>query len=266
MAPRVALDFDLRKDSKKSRKPKSTAFEAVEDALDEYVQISTVKNLLALTHVLGVWKTGKQKVIVKQQGEKPKYENWTDTNRSAAVRKLSDWLILESEARGIFPTSRTGWSGDHNCYAYTMNCLTPDGNGCNSWPGKYADNPSAGNWVQGVVDDGAAQGVTIQIERQGGLPTPVPAPAGGGRFLAALVSSNKGFHFMRRNDATGLWTHKNGAGSKVETYFYDSAIDEPLAITDKVVARILAQPTLIGCSMTFEAFLRVPLPGIKVKG
>jgi hypothetical protein len=256
MAPQIAMNFDFKRDSKKTGKPKSTAFEAVQDALDDYIEASTATNLLALTRALGAWK------VAKKNGA----ATWTSSIRVEAVRELDAWIILESEAIGIFPTSRTNWGGDHNCYAYSMNCLAPQGSGYNSWPGKFAGIATGGNFAQGVVDDGAAQGVTIQILRQAGMPTPVPAPLGGGHYLVAMVANAMGYHFLRRNDATGLWTHKNGSASPVETHFYDNAIEQPVAITDVVIAQILATPALISCSMTFNSYLSVPVPGITVKG
>lgn len=256
MAPQIALNFNFKSKSRKLGKPKSTEFEAVQDALDTYVETSTVTNLLSLTQVLGAWKVAKKHGVA----------TWTESIRVDAVRLLDAWLILESEAQGIFPTSRSVWGADHNCYAYAMSCVAPHGMGRNSWPGKFADIKNQGNFAKGVVDDGAAQGVNIRILRQGGLPTPVPSPLGGGEYLVAMVANNMGYHFMRRNDVTCLWSHKNGAASPVETHFYDAASEQPLAITDAVVGRILAQPALIGCSMTFNSYLSVPIPGITVKG
>lgn len=256
MAPQIALTFDFRKDSKRSGKPKSTAFEAVEDALDTYIEASTVENLRALTKALGDWK------VAKKRGA----ATWSSSVRADTVRLLSDWLILESEATGIFPTSRTAWGANHNCYAYSMNCLAPHGMGMNSWPGKFANIKNEGDFSKGVVDDGAAQGVTVRIVRKGGQPSPVPKPSSGGEYLVAMVSNKMGYHFMRRNDSTGLWSHKNGAASTVETCFYDIDIEQPIAITDTVADRILKNPALIGCSMSFDSYLSVPLPGITVKG
>jgi hypothetical protein len=67
------------------------------------------------------------------------------------------------------------WNTNHNCYAYAMKCQRPHGYGCNARPGKFAGQPvGTGNFAAGVVNDGAAQSVGIEIVRFEGFPVPVP--------------------------------------------------------------------------------------------
>lgn len=259
MPTRIPLPFTtgFSAESVNGKKTKSAAFQAVEAALDTYSRSSTRENLLKLTKCLGDWKLGKV--------NRGKNTNWSNTVRAAAVGKLSAWLVEESKAIGLFPTSRSLWGANHNCYAYSMKCKFPQGMGQNSWAGKFANFKNDGDFPLGVVADGKAQGKAIVVLEQQ-LPGPVPPRLTDGNYLVAMVSNSMGYHFMRRRESTGLWSHKNGASSEVETYFYDMDLEQPLAITDDVVAKILADPKLIGCSMRFTRYFKVPGSGIQVKG
>jgi hypothetical protein len=263
--PLVALGFNFSWKSTKLFKRKSDLFEAVETALDLYVKTSSDADLLALTAALGAWKLSKKRFIPDDSNQ---YKNWTDTSRAKAVELLSNWLIRESTARGIFPDPGPVWTNNHNCYAFAMKCSNPHGAGLHSRPGKYADRPASrrDGFVQGVVDDGLASGGSVvNVLRQGGLPTPVPGRLAGS-YLVALVASTYGYHFLRRDEVTGLWMHKNGAPSPVENCFYDNTTEQPVAITDAVVANLLLNPARMGCTMTFEAYFSVPTAGIQVAG
>src|SRR5262249_3576389 len=151
--------------------------------------------------------------------------------RVNAVRGLSDWLVEESTARGVFPDPGPNWTNNHNCYAFAMNCGNPQGAGYNSRPGKYANQPAAyrNQFTLRLASGGTGQGAAVPGGRQGGLPTPVPPPAAAG-FLVAMVANDMGYHFLRRVEATGLWMHKNGANSDVENHFYDTTIEQPVPI------------------------------------
>jgi hypothetical protein len=257
MPTRVPLPFvnGFGNASSRSGKPKSDLFTAVETALATYVGANSRPNLIALTRALGSWKRSKG-----GNGA------WTNSVRAAPVQQLSDWLIQESEAIGIFPTSRPIWNNNHNCYAYSMLCDRPRGLGQNSRPGRYAGNARSRrqDFAQGVIDDAAADGKVVTVVAN--PPHNIPAVYTDGTYLVAMVANAVGYHFMRRRESTGLWTHKNGAPSEVETYFYDSVQEEPMAITDLVAARIFANPQLIGCGMTFESFFKVPQAGVQVEG
>lgn len=159
------------------------------------------------------------------------------------------------------------WNRNHNCYAYAMKCRHPLGYGCNARPGKFAGKPvSTGNFAAGVVDDGAAQNVLIRIIRLRGIPTPVPSRFTDGTYLVALLANSVGYHFLRRNEASGLWSHKNGASSPAESWFVDFDTRGINQLTDEVVGKLLCQPKLLGCAMQFLAYLKVPNRGIQVAG
>ena len=272
MPPYTSLPFTISfsADNVNGKKTKSPAFQEVEAALDLYVRNSAKQNLLALTKSLGDWKLGKYNLKKKA--------HWTDSVRADAVRKLDLWLIGESKAIGIFPTSRSLWNKNHNCYAYSMKCKFPEGLGQNSWTGKFAKSKNKDgkcpesviaseifHFQNGVVADGEALKKRIVILKQE-LPTPVPIRLPGGYYLVAMVSNGMGYHFLRRRESTGLWTHKNGAASDVETHFYDRELEQPVAITNAVVAKMLTDPALIGCSMSFCCYFQVPGSGIQVMG
>lgn len=259
MPPVIPLPFatSFEAESINGKTSKTGAFQKVETALQTYVRASSTDHLLALTRALGAWKLDK----VNDRKQK----NWTDSVRAGAVRKLSDWLIDESQAIGLFPTSRSIWNSKHNCYAYAMKCQSPKGLGQISWTGKLSGKKIGINFAQGVVEDGLAQDLNVVV-LPNKLPQPMPPRQNDGSYLVAMVSNGNGFHFLRRRESTGLWTHKNGGASPVDTYFYDQSIEQPLALTDEVVARILENPKLIGCSMTFDSYLRVPAKGMLVQG
>lgn len=257
MATRIPLPFrpSFGSESGRSGKSKSRLFSAIEDALSDYERHNTRSRLLSLTDASAAWKRSKG-----ARGA------WTSSVRAAAVKKLDGWLIRESEAIGVFPTSRNLWGAAHNCYAYSMLCTNPRGLGQNSRPGRYAGHAAnrQEEFIQGVIADAARDRKTVVH-----LPNPatrVPALVGGGCYLVAMVANQFGYHFMRRRESTGLWTHKNGAISAVETYFYDASLEKPVAITDAVVSKLLRQPQLIECSMSFHCFLQVPKTGVQVAG
>ena len=131
----------------------------------------------------------------------------------------------------------------------------------------------------GIVADGLADGGKIvQILRGGANPSPLAPPidqCGGGAYLAAMVSNRVGFHFMRRDSATGLWSHKNGGGnSEVETSGHKAPMganrlgrDE--AINDDVAVQLLlcANAAYYGFhGFAFAGYVLVPHDGIAVAG
>ncbi|WP_425257708.1 hypothetical protein ACPOLB_19590 [Rubrivivax sp. RP6-9] len=258
MAPVIPLPFEtgFKAESVNGKSHKTGLFTAVEKALDVYVADSSKDRLQHLTNALAAWKRSKH--------DAGKNTNWTQSVRYAAVHKLSEWLVQESTARGLFPVSRSLWGSKHNCYAYAMKCQEPTGLGQISWTGCYAEKAIGTDYVQGVVEDGLASGKQVLVLPQL-LPSPVPPRQNDGTYLVAMVSNRMGFHFMRRRESTGLWSHKNGGASPVDTCFYDTDLHKPVAITDEVALKILEKPTLIGCSMTFTRYLRVPR-GVQVGG
>ncbi len=258
----VPLPFKttFQADSVNGKKTKSKAFLDVEKALEQYQASPGRHRLQALIDTLATWKLAKSD---------PKQRSaWRTSVRADAVALLDAWIIDEGKACGLFPLSRPLWGGKHNCYAYAMKCQDPQGdNPFNAWPGRMADRKEAmdGKFWLGVVDDAAAQRKQI-LRLPAQLPHPVPPRQPGGTYLAALLGNAYGFHFMRRRESTGLWSHKNAGHGGVETHFYDELAEKPVPITDEVAGRILADPLLIGCNMTFLAYLQVPAGGIGVKG
>lgn len=159
------------------------------------------------------------------------------------------------------------WNTNHNCYAYAMKCQVPHGNGWNARPGKLAGQPVAtGNFATGVVNDGAVQNIHIEIIRFEGSPIPVPPRFTDGTYLVALLANSYGYHFLRRNEASGLWFHKNGASSPAESWFVDFNTLKTHQLTDELMGILLQQPEQFGCAMRFQAYLKIPDKGIRVAG
>ncbi|MFX2611948.1 hypothetical protein [Enterobacter mori] len=159
------------------------------------------------------------------------------------------------------------WNTNHNCYAYAMKCLQPLGNGWNSRPGKFAGQPvGTGDFAAGVVKDGAVQNLHIEIIRFEGSPVPVPPQLTDGTYLVALLANSFGYHFLRRNEASGLWFHKNGASNPAGSWFTDFNTFKTHQLTDDLVGILLQQPELLGCAMRFQAYLKIPERGIRVAG
>ncbi|MDB5247186.1 MAG: hypothetical protein JWQ40_1580 [Segetibacter sp.] len=258
MPARTLLPFKISfsKDSERKNKPKSTSFLAIEAALDKYLLINSRPNLLILTDALAGWKRSKG-----ANGA------WKQSIRFAEVDKLSEWLIQESLAIGIFPTSRPLWNNNHNCYAYAMLCYAPIKGGNNARPGKHAGAPKN-------IPDHFAEGIMLDYEidheksgRQVKVldiksPTKTLSACSAGHYLAAMITCPTGYHFYRRNESTGLWSHKNASFGPVETYYYDNTKEKPLAITDEVLAEMM-QPTGM---WTFKCYLEIPKEGVNVEG
>ncbi|WP_320041718.1 hypothetical protein [uncultured Desulfobacter sp.] len=262
--PRHPLNFDFKSDSRRAFKQKSKIFKNVQDALDKYVDRSTMENLQNLIDKLGVWKRS------KVDGT----NNWKNSIRYKQVNLLSEWIVKEATGP-IFPVSRDVWEKNTqlvNCYAYAMNCMLPVVQGNNSWPGRFAGEPAKTparigyDFADGVIADAKKQGKKVIALRRGGQPGPVPIVCPDGKYLVAMVSTPYGYHFLRRNESTGLWSHKNGAWNEVETYFYDRELEQPMPITNDVVLKLLKNPRLMECDMSFDSYLAVPPEGLMVTG
>ncbi len=73
-----------------------------------------------------------------------------------------------------------------------------------------------------------------------------------------------GYHFLRREEDTRLWSHKNGSIHDVETFYHnpnDHNVRDP--IDDAGLLKIVTDRGING-SMDFDAFLEVPPGGITV--
>lgn len=260
MPTHIRLPFKVGfvEDSTVSRKSRGTLLSAIDVALDKYVHNNSKVQLLKLTDALAAWKRSKGA-----------YSAWQKNSiRSDAVIKLSDWLIKESKAIGIFPTSRPFWGSNHNCYAYAMLCKKPELLGQNSRPGKHAGRTASlqADFVQGVIEDARFDGKDVLIPVNGADKIPAPI-VNDGNYLVAMISSKMGYHFLRRRESTGLWGHKPNGMSDVETYFYDFKEEKPVAMTDALMSKLLTNPLLLGFgNMKFHSFFRVPKSGVQVKG
>lgn len=239
-----------------SLKPKSTLFNEVERSARAYIEDPTPASCHATIDAIASWKRFKQCPQART--------NWADSRRAGQVERLDLWIIEEAYRLGVFARPKPGWDDAHNCYAYAMKCHIPGGVGNNSCPGRLAGHLTQGDFVSGVMADAQHQDQDVRIE--GTAPDCVPGKTAPGRYLVALLANQHGFHFLRRDESTGLWTHKNGAIGEVESFIYDWAAEKPTSITDTVMGHIAMNPRLIGCSMQFVAYLSVPNTGIQVLG
>jgi len=100
-----------------------------------------------------------------------------------------------------------------NCYAYAMQCRNPGGRrGGTAVPGISGGKApyNLGDHMQvrlGAVADGA---YFFGMNRR----PPFQPPAN--RYIIALFSRPGGFHWIRRDNATGLWSWKEGNGGRVQ--------------------------------------------------
>jgi hypothetical protein len=112
--------------------------------------------------------------------------------------------------------------------------------------------------------------------RAGVYPSPDPIPVGAvkrGTYIAAMVVNSTGFHFMRRDSTTQLWTHKNGGqGNAVETSVYKlrNGIDRfQVPIEDDVAVEMLKNRRVkyanFANDFKFAGYLLVPSDGITVE-
>lgn len=247
------IPFNFEEVSSKWFHGKSQAFLAIEGALKTYLKNpATWANLKALRRAIAAWRATKD----------------GPTIRDAAMQQLDQWL--QGEVAGVkpWPDAEQGWGAAHNCYAYAMECQNAV-NGNNARPGKLAGNArniQAQDFAQGVVDDAVHQAKNAWILRKGGLPQPIPPLAHSG-YLVVMISIPMGYHFMRRDNFTGLWTHKNGSIRPVETTWHDP--DDHLleeAIDDAAMIKIITDPRIADANWAFDAYLEIPIGGITVCG
>ncbi|WP_368565963.1 hypothetical protein [Pseudoxanthomonas sp. UTMC 1351] len=239
-----------------SLKPKSTLFKEVERSVRAHIDDRTAASCHATIDAIASWKRSKQCPLART--------NWKDSPRAGQVERLDLWIIEEAYRLSVFSRPESGWDDEHNCYAYAMKCHAPGGVGNNSCPGRLAGRLTKGDFVSGVMADARHQDLDVRID--GTTPDCVPSETAPGRYLVALLANQHGFHFLRRDESTGLWSHKNGAIGKVESFLYDWAAEKPTAITDTVMGHIAMNPRMIGCSMQFTAYLSVPNAGMQVLG
>lgn len=91
-----------------------------------------------------------------------------------------------------------------------------------------------------------------------------------------MVANRAGYHFMRRDSTTRLWSHKNGGGAdnKVETvatklHANKKGLSRHVEITDNVAEQLLlcVNATYAGfIGFTFAGYFLVPDAGFTVNG
>lgn len=254
---------------------RSTLLKAVDDAIDAYDQAPNALNFTALRTAFDAWSNSKTD------------PSKTIRNKTGAVDDLARWLVELEEA--TMPAAEVGWGGLANCYAYAMKCQAPGGNGT-PVPGRVAGAPVlpyhptfAGNrpayWralMAGIVADAAVANQVVVVHSQptatGAMPQPDNPPihlVGAGTYLAAMVVKTDGFHFLRRDSATGRWSHKNGAqDAEVETFATLAASGRPVVLDDNVFVTLVrtGQGTYRSSfpGFTFAGYLLVPSAGFAV--
>lgn len=192
---------------------------------------------------------------------------------------------MNDELNNLLPARETGWNGTPNCYAYAMKCKnivgqvpTPGaaaGNAIVQRPGVGVDQ-YVRDLLQAIVADGTACGKQVQILQTLGSPAGPPVDqASSTHYLAAMVVKSDGFHFMRRDSTTGLWSHKNGgADAEVERSAVLLATAGQLRvrevpITDAVAVELLEcgeGKYLAFSGFKFAGYVLVPHEGITVRG
>ena len=137
---------------------------------------------------------------------------------------------------------------------------------------------------EGIVADGEADHGRGAVEvltdldqlRAGIYPSPTPIPvsrATGTKYIAAMMVNEGGFHFMRRDSTTGMWSHKNGGvGNGVDTSVHErrKGVNRFLVpIDDTVAAEMLRNVPVhfqdFGLRYKFAGYVLVRTAGITVE-
>lgn len=246
---------------------RSNALKAIDRAFRDYTEaggmLKTAK-LLELFQAISAWQDSKKNVLGT--------DKWMNSKRVDAVRALAAWVVEKLQER----TVEDGWDTNHNCYAYAMKCKHPQGRGNNSRPGQIAGAPYSGangmTWKQdmtaAIQADAVHDNKVITVLPQTN-PTPCPDSLGDGRYLVALVGFQTGYHFMRRDEHTQRWSHKNGSAADVATIAYNIPRQRYLMIDNLVAVDMIANPANwldVTRDMRFIAYLWVPNDGIDVAG
>lgn len=254
-------------------KSRSTLLVAIDQALRSYDSASPIDKLRDL-HQL-----------------KDAFEAWAASKNDVAtsIRNKDGHLLTDfkqwmgQQEKALLPVKEEGWAGTPNCYAYAMKCKQVAGNapvpGAAAGKAVFAtrDNQELypDRLFQGIVDDAEACEKAVEI-LQGPSPSPMPTDkVTGANYIAAMVVKPDGFHFMRRDSRSGLWSHKNGAAdAEVETTAKllptgAQRIVRQMPITDAVAVELLRCTEgkyIAFTGFKFAGYILVPDEGITVKG
>lgn len=240
-------------------KTRSDALVAIDNAFERYEARPTGPNIVLLGNAIADWKLSKA-------GQA--------SIRDGAITALTDWVIEEHYRRGEFQRPETGWGATQNCYRYAMHDQAADDNGQNSVPGGITSQPvvpSIPNYhaqlIAGVISDGAPQGVVIHHVPQANV-HPMP-PFRQGHYLAMMVGTANGFHWLRRDAHQDRWSHKNGGPEQPETICLNVNTHRYHAMTNNVVASMASNGTKLNWfsgfqGMSFIAYFQVPIGGMRV--
>lgn len=209
------------------------------------------------------------------------YEAWYDSKKKdrndgavKSIRNAGDQMQvfeewLKEEQDRLLPTVESGWGNGPNCYAYAMKCPRPAGNAMapglvnrKGLPGKRAigsQREYVESLFEGIKEDAKADDdktitfFPLDIEKSSESldPCHMPNQVPSGHYLVAMLVRNGGFHFMRQDPNTKLWSHKNGPNGEVE-----------VAATHLRQGRLGCRKSLIDNNVAIE-LLRNPSPGVK---
>lgn len=275
----------------RGQKTRSTLLIALDNAIHTYMHATPTNKLRALQLLMDAfdaWARSKDDAEASIRNKRdPKYKD------GALLKDFKAWMKAKED--GMMPAAEPGWDGVPNCYAYAMKCRAVAGQV--PTPGAAAGHAVQvradlmgidyhAALFQGIVADAVACNEIVNILSDPDphlntypLPTALPqftGQADGAHYIAAMVVKADGFHFMRRDSTTHLWSHKNGGGAaEVETSALLLTIGNPsgdtrqLEISDDIAMEMLTCQA--GRFMNFPGFrfagyVLVPNDGITVRG
>lgn len=157
------------------------------------------------------------------------------------------------------------WGTDANCYAYAANCDAPArGNLGGAVPGGATGNPvlaGVANYAQALVAGAVADGF-VALD---GAPA-VPPATSPGHYLVALIASQMGFHWLRRDSFTGRWSWKDGNAQTVKYNILNVAEERFVYINndnldDLLIVNRAGYAPWAYANMAFVSFFEAPAPG-----
>jgi hypothetical protein len=163
------------------------------------------------------------------------------------------------------------WGTNANCDAYAANCSAPArGNLGGAVPGGATGHPvlaGAPNYVQALVAGAVADGFV----QRAGAPAAPPAPAAN-HYLVALIASQMGFHWLRRDSVTDRWSWKDGNAQTVKYNILNVGRDLFVYIKntnqdDLLTVNRAGYAPWAYSNMAFVSFFEAPAPnGVVVAG